>query len=29
MGGLPVRSGGENRETENRYESKSIGKKDL
>jgi len=27
MGGLPVRSGCENRETE--HESKSIGKKDL
>jgi hypothetical protein len=29
MGGLPVRSGCENRETENSYESKSVGKKDL
>jgi len=29
MGGLSVRSGCENRETENSYESKSIGKKDL
>jgi hypothetical protein len=29
MGGLPVRLGCENRETENIYESKSIGKKDL
>jgi hypothetical protein len=27
--GLPVRTGCENRETENRYEGKSIGKKDL
>ncbi len=29
MGGLPVGTGCENRETENSYESQSIGKKDL